>query len=182
MSADNTLQLRAGQTLITGVYYLFQMFLGPFDTSPIGAGGTINSATLDLYLSDDEVLTGFTTAVASYDWSSSDLSAADWRDAASLSALTDVATRSSVGPTGGSAQYYPFSDTGPGLASVINKTGNTYLIGYSTRHKAGTAPTNAEFIIWEGGGAGSPAPRLTIDYTAGAAPTKSAAFIGGGFF
>jgi hypothetical protein len=163
LSADNAGPIRAGQTLDTGTYYGFQFFIGPFDTSPIGGGGTINSAVLSLFLNDDDDVTNHNCRIAGIsDYGT--LTTADWRDAAALSALTDVATLAASSAT--AAQYYDFSDTGPGLASVINKTGNTYLIGYSDRQKAGTTPTNQEYMIWEGGGAGSPAPRLVVDYTA----------------
>jgi hypothetical protein len=167
LSADNTDQLRFGQMLEAGVYYGFQAFFD-FDTSALGAGATISAAVLDLFLNDDDDATDHVQTVAAYDWSSGGLTTADWRTNAQLSAMTDVATLTAS--TAVSAQYYSFSDTGPGLASVINTTGHTYLIGYSNRLKAGTTPTLHEHMIWEGGGAGaSPSPRLTITYTPGAA-------------
>jgi hypothetical protein len=180
LSADTTDQLRFGQMLDTGVYYGFQAFFD-FDTSALGAGATISAAVLDLFLNDDEDGTNHNCRIAAYDWSSGGLTTADWRNAAALSGMTDVATLAAN--TAVSAQYYAFSDTGPGLASVINKTGHTYLIGYSDRQKAGTIPTLHEHMIWEGGGAGaSPSPRLTITYTAASGADTPGRGLGGGFF
>lgn len=163
LSVDSTLLWRTGQTLDAGTYYGFQGFLS-FDTSALGSGATINSVTLDLFCptGGDSSTTDFTTAVAEYDWSSGGLTTADWRDATALGAFTDRATRASAGISENA--YNQFTDVS--LGSVINKTGTTYLVLFSTRLKAGTTPTNSEQVQWEEGGAGaSPSPRLTIDYT-----------------
>jgi hypothetical protein len=163
LSADTTDQLRAGQMLETGTYYGFIFYLD-FDTSALGAGATVSAAVLDLFLNDDDAVAAFTTAVAALDWSSGGLTTADWQNTSALAALTEVATRASAGVGAG---YNAFTDTGAGLASIVNKTGHTYIVGWSTRMEAGTTPTLHEHIIWEGGGAGaSPSPRLTITYTA----------------
>lgn len=155
--------IRAGQTFLTPTYYGFQCFMA-FDTSVVGSND-ISAVELSLYGDSDDSTTNFTMAIGAYDWSSGGLTSADWRTTAQLAAITDLATFSSS-IFGFSYNIFTNASGGTPFIAAINKTGTTYLMGYSVGLKAGTpAPTNNEYMLFvstEQGGVQR--PRLIITH------------------
>lgn len=176
VSAENH---EIGCSYFAPTYYLNELGL-PFDTSALGAGATISSAVLALYGKADGSTTDFTIECAAYDFGAA-IDTGDWQDGTELAALTIVATLSTAGFS--TSGYNNFSDSGPGLASVINKTGTTRLFLWHPKIRTGVAPTGSEYVdVWSANEAqtGERRPQLTITYTT-ATPAKSP-IIGGGFF
>jgi hypothetical protein len=168
-----------GQAKLGTTYYVDETFLAFSGTVNL-AGGTVTAAVLDLAGYQDDSATDFDIRIAAYAWADP-LASAAFRTGTQLAALTPVALFATAGWT--LEAYNTFSDTGPGLASVIDNAGTTRLIAYSSRSAAGTTPTAAEYVNAYASEQGDPfRPRLTITYTPAAATAKGAPFIGGGFF
>ena len=133
-----------------------------FDTSALGSGASISAAVLSLYVNTDNSLTDFTATAALRAWGA-DLAIADFVAGASLSALTTVATLASSGVT--SNAYNDFTDVA--LPANIDKTGNTRLLIYSSRHSGNNTPTTDEHLGFYGSAHVVFKPRITITYTGG---------------
>jgi hypothetical protein len=169
--ADSVTHKPIGQSYY-GAYYVDEGFLR-FDTSSIGSNSTISSAVLDLYGYDDDSGTNFTLLCASYAWTSP-LAIGDFRNTSALAALSPVAQFVIGGGGFSTSGYNSLSDTGAGLASVVNKTGNTNLILWSDRLESATTPTGGETVaIWFGDEGGSLRPKLTVTYSTAYSATSS---------
>lgn len=153
---------------IAGTYFCYESFLD-FDTSSLGASASISAAVLDLYFWNDTSITNFTITVAVSAWGAT-LESADFIAGADLAALTTTNTLSTSGLALGA--YTTITDVA--LATNINKTTNTRLLIYSSRHSGNNTPTNNEYVYAYGSADAPRKPRLTITYTAGAAaPTQT---------
>ena len=111
-----------------------------FDTSAVV--GTITSATLSLWSTNDASLTDFTFEARLYDWGAS-ITTADWRAKTSLGALTLVASRSTVG---WSTSAYNVLTSEAAFLSGINQSGTTRLILNSSTFRIGTFANTLVFI------------------------------------
>ena len=152
-----------GQTL---GYTIYEGFID-FDTSPLGSDASISAAVLEMYLVYDGSTTDFTVNAAVSAWGAT-LETADWVAGADLAALTTVATLASSG-IGAAGSRKTFVDVA--LAGNINKTANTRLLLYSSRHSGNNTPGGDEYLHLGrlGVGYSYQYPKLTITYTVGAA-------------
>lgn len=130
-----------GQLLTGGYYYCDESFVA-FDTSPIPDSDTITSSILSLYNYTDSSDTDFTVEARLYDWGAS-LTTADWISNASLSSYTLLASKATSGWTTG---YNEFSENGSAFVNNTSKTGTTYIVLNSDRHRGGTAPSGNEYV------------------------------------
>ena len=136
--------VRVGQLFVTPDYYCYEGFIDP-DTSAIPDGDDISSAVLSLYGNTDDSTTNFTVNARLRDWGTT-LETADYVAGASLSALTLLATFATTGFAVGA--YNDFTSDAAFISNV-SKTGETRIIITSSRHEAGTAPTDAENVQWD---------------------------------
>ena len=142
VSADATLATgNVGQNKVSSTYSCFELFFW-FGTATIADSDTVSAATFSLYLSSDLSITDFTMIAALHNWSDT-LTTADWVAGASLAAKTTVATLASSAIGSG---FHSFTDVA--FPANIDKTGNTRIIVYSSRHSGNNTPTGAEFVNW----------------------------------
>lgn len=135
-----------------------------FDTSAIGSGAVISTATLSLYAQSLWVGPNYAIEARAYDWGSG-LTSADFVAGASLSALTFLASIQASMVTVGA--YNALTSAGAFLAA-INVTGPTRIILDSSRTVAGSAPSTneqAQFYTSDASGT-SQDPKLVIDAVA----------------
>lgn len=133
-----------------------------FDTSSLGASASVSAATLSILCSEDDSQTDFTLTWAVDNWGTG-LTTADWVAGANLAALTTVGTIASSALTVGI-----YNDTtNVAFPANINKTGNTRLICYSSRHSGNNTPTQNEYILFNNYNNSQYPPRLTVTYTVG---------------
>ena len=121
--------------------FCYETFL-EFDTS---GGGTVDSATLKLWLNADYSTTDFTVQVYAFDYGASIVPSlppsGDWQNPTQLSALTPLLgslNTSGIGSAG--AKIITLS------TSAVNLSGPTRLIVVSNRTRSGTLPSNDEYI------------------------------------
>jgi hypothetical protein len=174
-TARSTASVADGTYLFIGQalgYYCGESFLS-FITSDVPDDATISAAILSLYVAGEQSVTDFTLEARLRDWGAT-LTTADWVAGASLSALTLLASKSTVGISG--AAYLALTSEAA-FATNVNKTGTTLLLLDSSRHVAGTTPTGNEYIDCSSSEyAGTTQdPKLVVTYTA--LPTVTTAAI-----
>lgn len=154
--------LIVGQQLTGGLYYAWEAFLS-FDTSLIGAGAVVSSATLRTTASSLNFGTACTINTRSRDWGAG-LTTGDFVAGASLSGDTLVAsvTSSSLNSTGIGFGSNHTSEVA--MLSAINTTGSTRFILSSSRHQGNNTPTGDEyFAFYSSDQSGTTKdPRLTV--------------------
>lgn len=144
VDTTSTGDIGAGQFFSSPNYTLWEYF-PEFDTSSIGTD-TVSSTVLGLYGIADSSSTDFSVTAWLYDWGGT-VTTADWRTAAQLSALTEVATFATAGGWSSSG-YNSFTETGTAFSDGINGAGTTRIVVGSSRLESGTAPTGAEYVWW----------------------------------
>ena len=153
--------LSVGQLFSAGSYTCEEYFVA-FDTSVLGASANILSATLQLKgsFSSDQSDTDFTVEARSFDWSPT-VTTGDWVAGADLGSHTLRAHFDTS--AGWTTNYNVFTDDA--LVAGINKTGVTYLILCSSRHRAGNTPVGLERVLFHSAAATgtSDDPRLVIE-------------------
>lgn len=139
-------------------YYCYELFFW-FATATIPDADTVSAATLSLYGQADNSTTDFTLTAALHNWGDT-LTTADWVAGASLSGLTTVASRSSSGWS--TAAYNDFTDVA--FPANVDKTANTRLIVYSSRHSGNNTPSGDEHVfVWMADETGTTKdPKLTV--------------------
>jgi hypothetical protein len=143
---DSNATVQVGQLFSTPNYSCWEGFFA-FDTSLIPDAEAITMACLALIINNDNTTTDFTLRCGAYDFGAS-IDTADFRTAAQLVTLT--ATRwDSLSSAGGAAAIGMQLIDNTNAPNDINKTGDTRLIAWSSRHEAGTTPTNAENHIYD---------------------------------
>lgn len=165
LNSGNSAEYAAvGQDYSGGTYYLIQSCIG-FDTSSVA--GTILSATLDLFIHNDQSATNFTIEARAADWGAS-VTGADYIVGGSISGFTLRASLATSGITAG--QYNSFTSESGFPASI---GASVKLMLFSDRNTAGTTPSGAEYIGFRTGDHASK-PRLTIvdDTPVPAIPTQ----------
>ena len=147
-------------------YSLFQAFM-QFDTSTIGAGAFISTATLALSGTADNSDVNFTVEARLVDWDTS-LTITDWVPGSSLNSYTRVATRSTVGWA--TAGYNTFTEDGNNFRNGVDRTGSTRLMLTSSNLNGAAPPSNTnEYVVAAATDAvgTSEDPKLTIKYFIG---------------
>jgi hypothetical protein len=135
--AAQTTYMRVGQDSFFKCWEGFDQF----NTSGIGTD-TISSATLSLYGQSASVSQNFTIEARIFDWGAS-LTTADYVSGSSLGSLTLVAHWATVDGWS-TVAYTDFYDDA--LAANINKSGQTYLLFNSDRHRIGNQPITIEYV------------------------------------
>lgn len=150
-----------GQRFVSPNYQCWEGFL-EFDTSVIGAGATVNSATLSLDGFSDNSATDFTAEAWQYDWGGT-LETADWRTPVQVAALTKLATFASSGYSTG---YNDFTSQAA-FPGAVNLSGFTRMVLASDRFTASTTPTGEERINFSSANAAGTTedPKLVVDAT-----------------
>ena len=171
-SADTFIE-SAGQWWSGSQYYTYESFYS-FDTSGVGADSTVTTAVLSLYAQGDVSATNFVFEARIRDWGAS-LTAADWVAGDNLADYTLVAHYDSSGgwPTNA---YTAFANDA--LPANVAKSGTTYIMGSSDRHRIGAGPpdctpTGQEYVRTyfaddaTGGGGTDRDPKLYVEWTEG---------------
>jgi hypothetical protein len=140
-AGNNLVASAANTTDVHGQWEFFnrrcyEAFLS-FDTSGIPDGDTVSAATLDLYGQNDGSTTDFVSEARTKDWGAS-LTTADWVAGADLGSLTLQASRNTS--AGWSTSAYNTYTSEAGFPAAVNKTGTTYLMMSSSRHRIGNDP------------------------------------------
>ena len=156
-----------GQEVFAGTFYCREAFI-LFDTSGIPDTDTVSGVVLSLDGTTNASTTDFTSTVAASSYNGGVTVTGDWVDGSTLSGLTSLAT---FGSAGYDAAYMAFTSAGAAFNSAINKTGNTSLIVFSSRHSAGTEPPNSEYITYTDADAAGTTedPKLDITHAGAAA-------------
>lgn len=150
-----------GQKLVSTTYQFMEIFLS-WDTSFIPDTATVTGADIGLYHQNKGVTQDFVIQVRARDWGTS-VTTADFVAGADLSALTLLASRTTVG-IGTNAYWVLTSEAA--LLSAINKTGETRVVVTSDRMAAGNTPTTSEFMaVWLNEKGAGYQPRLVVTYT-----------------
>jgi len=138
-----------------------------FNTSGIPDDDIVSAVVLSLDGSSDLSDTDFNVVAAPSSYNGGVVVTGDWVSGASLGALTTLA---SWNTSGYSAGYNAFTETAD-FKTAINKTGNTPIILYSSRHSAGNTPTGDERVIFvDADATGTTAdPKLDITHAGAAA-------------
>lgn len=139
-----------------------------FDTSTIGAGGTVTQVNLKLVAATDNSGTDFNVKIVKSSWAGGTINEAAW-DAVLTDTLDDAIWRN-TSEMSVNTQY-----TSGNLATAwINKTGTTYYSLVSDRDKSNTAPSDAEYITIASAnhGTASYRPVLTVVYSGGGGVPK----------
>lgn len=143
---DGTADIQVGQD--NDAFGFFGCFEGfaIFNTSGLPDGDDVTGVVLSLFGANDDAATDFTAIAASDDYDGGQATAADWVSGADLAAKTTYATFDSTGFV--DEAHNAFTSAGAAFNSAINKTGNTAMIIYSSRHSAGNSPTSAESLAF----------------------------------
>lgn len=157
--------LGVGQLLSGGTYTCIEYFVS-FDTSSLGAGATITSAVLSIQGgggTPDQSDTDFTVEARAFNFGAS-VTTGDWVAGASLGSSTLVCHFDTS--AGWGSGYNAF--TNDALPANINKTGTTYIMLSSSRHRGNNTPVGLEKVsLKTSQTAGTSSdPKLTITYTA----------------
>lgn len=115
-----------------------------FDTSAIPDDDTVTDVVLGMEGSSDASVTDFEVVAAATVYDGGQVDTLDWVSGDSLAGLTTYATWDSAGYVAG---YNAFTTAGP-IAPAINKAGNTAMILFSARQRAGTQPSGAEVVTF----------------------------------
>lgn len=166
LNSGNSAEYAAvGQQKSGATYYLIQSCIG---FSVTGVAGTILSATLDLYIHNDQSATDFTIEARGADWGAT-VTSADYIVGGSISGST---LRASLATSGITANAYNSFTSEAGFAASIGSS--VKLMLFSDRNTAGTTPTGDEYIGFRTGDYAAARPRLTIvdDTPTPAIPTQ----------
>lgn len=147
--------IRVGQRF-TATNICYEGFL-QYDTSALGEGVTVLSATEYINILLDATTTDFTDELRYYDWGDA-LTASDWVPGANLGSFPLLSSK----VVASSAGYQEFPTSAAFIAS-INKTGYSRFVHSSNRLRIGTVPTNNEYVEYSGASSGSK-PYLVINY------------------
>lgn len=148
------------------------MFFG-FDTSSVGAGSTVTTATLSVCSAADGSNTDFTLQARIFDWGGT-LTTADWlsgnpTDDPSLDEKTLVASYPTA--SGFVAESYYALTSDAAFLSNIAQAATTYLVLDSSRQVSGSTPTTLEYLVVymaddnTGGGGTDRDPRMYVEWT-----------------
>lgn len=144
-----------------------------FDTSGIPDADTVSAAVLDVYGSQDSSTTNFTIEARLQNWGGT-LTTADWVSGADLGTPTLLASRSTASGWSTSA-YNTFTDTA--FPANVNKTGVTYVMLCSDRHRVGNDPGagGSEFVrFYSADDSGTTRdPKLTVTHAGAGNPWYS---------
>jgi len=145
-----------------------------FDGSGIGAGSTVLSAKLRLYLTRDSSDTDFTIQVRKKTWSAGGLTSADWSTTPSGDTLMgSIATNDASWPAAGNWVEITLDPT------TIEKAAYTEMYLHSNRNNdddddpVSTAPTGAEWGWFEAHEEGSHHTELVVTYSTDASITDN---------
>lgn len=116
-----------------------------FNTSAIPDTDVVSDVIASFDGSSDTSTTDFDVKLAASSYNGGAVTGGDWVDGSTLSGLTELASWSTAGYSAG---YNDFTSAGAVFNSAINKTGNTALILFSSRHAAGTTPTGSEYVTF----------------------------------
>lgn len=158
----------AGQDFTGGQYWIYQACIG-FDTSSVT--GTITSATLDLYIHNDQSTTNFTIEARSADWGAA-VAGNDYLISTDIASFSLRASLATSGVTAGQYNTFTSDSSFPGS---IGSSVKLYIL--SDRNRTATTPTGAEYIGFRTGDMtpqATYAPRLTIVTTNASAPLRPA--------
>ena len=168
-SADAGTSVWVAQRKVSTNFYCYESFFG-FDTSSVGSGSTVTTATLSLYRATEATTVEYTVEARIRDWGGT-LTTADWVAGASLGDYTLVASRSTDPTWSGSAYSALTSDSA--FLSNIAQTGMTYVMCNSSLHRTQTEWTDyQEVSVYSandetGGGGTDRDPKLYVEWTAG---------------
>lgn len=178
-ASDGSTYRRIGQNLASPTYECCLIY-AEFDTSSIGSGDTINSATLSVWSFFNETTTDFTLQARIHDYGAS-LTTADWLDGTTLNGKTLVASVSTASLPTDDTAYLALTDVA--LPANITKAGTTRIVFCSSRQPgSGTTPTNGvtedfySYVVDATKGI-----KLVVDYTPAATlrnPMGAAGFFG----
>jgi len=140
LSSSATATLNVGQDFNDPTYECFEAFV-KFDTSAIGTD-SISAAVLSLYGLTNGSGPDPDMEARSHDWGAT-LTDADWVAAADLSGKTRLGVFDGTFST---VAYNDFTSDAAFLTE-INKTGITYIIVNSDRHRAQTTSVNNEYYF-----------------------------------
>lgn len=151
-------------------------FFSIFDTSGIDDGDTVSAVVATYDGLENQSATDFTVRLGASSYNGGAVVDTDFVSGASLGAITVLAT---FATTGYSATANAFTDSGA-FAAAINKTGNTSLIGWSSRHEAGNVPTGNEYVgFTDADAAGTTTdPKLDITHAAAGGGATGPAWYG----
>jgi hypothetical protein len=154
LSVSTTL-IYTGQGYLGGDDDYFELAEGfiDFDSSFIGASGSVTSCTIQLDMIYDDSATDYTIEARAVDYGTT-LETSDWINGGSISG-TIVGSLATSGI--GSPGLKTFTIT----ASTVNKTGRTRLVLASSRLRLGNQPTGAETVVF----ANNANATVTIDGT-----------------
>ncbi len=156
LSGNSATFAAVGQELNAGTYYIYQACIG-FDTSSVS--GTVSSATLDLFIHNDQSATDFTIEARTADWASA-VTVADYIVGGDIAALPLRASLATSGITTGQYNSFTSDSSFPGSIGSSVK-----LMLFSDRNRTANAPSGAEYIGFRTGDMtpqATYAPRLTI--------------------
>ncbi len=151
--------LACGQQFSAGNYLCMESFIA-FDTSVVGTGKAVLSATLALQVAEDNTTTNFTAEARLKTWLPG-VAAGDWVAGANLGNQTLLSSYD-LANLPGTFQYIDFVDAA--MAANINRTGNTEMLICSSRHRGNNTPVGPEFVYWaaaDTNGTGND-PKLTL--------------------
>lgn len=159
--SNTIISISVGQRLSGGSYDVYRAGLS-FDTSSLGAGATIVSATLSVYGFADTSTTDFNLTVVSGADLADPLVDADYQDL--LNATTSFGALSTSGFVADT--WFDIDLNATGLAA-ISKTGITRFGLRSSRDISSTTPTGDEYIeydtSWITGWPTTTPPKLTVN-------------------
>jgi len=145
--------------------YIVYRLGSAFDTSSLGAGVTITSATLSLYGWSDDSDTDFDITIVSGADLADKLVDADYQDL--LNDTTSFGSLSSASFVEGAWNVITLNPTG---LAAISKTGATRFGIRSSRDISATTPTGFEEVQFEGAFVGNHPAQLSVTYTGGFIP------------
>jgi hypothetical protein len=154
----DSVYMKVGKALITGVYYLWQSFLR-FDLSSLPASADIQSCILRLYIHTDESDTDFSVRAYPLNASFGTFDATDWEAAGTYGctvSTTDVATDSD----GNKYMDFEWSSDQLGTLSTTNTTYDVRLEGTNES----VAPTGDVYLKCYGSTHSTLRPYLKIVY------------------
>lgn len=131
-----------GQRFLGGTDYRCYELFFQFDVSAVPDVASATAAVLSLVGADDQSSPDFTITAALSDWGSA-LTTADWVAGASLSGLTEAASRSTVGIA---LESYNAFTSAAGLLTQVQAAGNVRLLLFSSRHSGNNAPSGDELV------------------------------------
>lgn len=176
LSADNNDATEIINARTAGSTFIATEGFFDFDTSSIGAAGTINSYTFTLYGTGTAENNADTLTIECrvFDWGGT-LTTADWVTGANWSSNTlfaNLALGSWV-QTNNTANNF----TSQGAGASISLTGTTSLVVGLSRLSSATAPTGInDFVTYFSEQTGTTSdPLLTVDYTPGGTDLEGAA-------